>query len=218
VPSPTPRLTSLPSVHSGDTHGHPRSAIDPRRAREAGRGWAVALGHHSGRLPKLRQTARCRTGCPSWSGSHLFRAAAAALECGALHRFPVSCRTSLVGGVLGRQQTCSPSFSLLLTLVAGHRGNGIHVVLVELGYLRRATGVPSAAGDSPPNPFPFVPFTRFVAVPLFGRCASFPQARRPRMDNRDRLPEARSVAVRGFARCIPDLAVRGSGTAWRGHC
>ena len=136
----------------------------------------------------------------------------------ALQRFAVSSRTSQVGGVLGRQQTCSPSCSLLLALVAGHRGNGIHVVLVELGYLRRATGVPSAAGGSPPNPFPFVPFVRFVAVPLFGRCASFPQARRPRMDNRDRLPEARSVAVRGFARCIPDLAVRGSGTAWRGHC
>jgi hypothetical protein len=87
----------------------------------------------------------------------------------ALQRFAVSSRTSQVGGVLGRQQTCSPSCSLLLALVAGHRGNGIHVVLVELGYLRRATGVPSAAGGSPPNPFPFVPFVLLSRSFLFSR-------------------------------------------------
>ena len=53
-------------------------------------------------------TGGCRTGCLTWSESWLFRAAAAALECGALHRFPIPSRTSLAGGVLRRQQTCSP--------------------------------------------------------------------------------------------------------------
>ena len=53
-------------------------------------------------------TGGCRTGCLTWSGSWLFRATAAALECGALHRSAIRSRTSPVGGVLRRQQTCSP--------------------------------------------------------------------------------------------------------------
>jgi len=51
-----------------------------------------------------------RTSRLSQSGSCLFRAAAAALECGALRRFPIPSRTCLVGDALWRMHTCPPPF------------------------------------------------------------------------------------------------------------
>jgi hypothetical protein len=96
------------SLAAATPHGKRRRAPHSKASLRAADGLWLRGGGTMVRCVAFFLAGGCRTDCLTWAGNWLFSAAAAALECGALHRFPIPSRTPLVGVVLRRQQACSP--------------------------------------------------------------------------------------------------------------